>query len=155
MPTVLYRKYRAQDFDELIGQEHIIKILKNAVKSNQLSHAFLFVGSRGTGKTSTARILAKAVNCQKVKKDGNPCNKCEVCVSITNGNYLDLIEIDAASNRGIDQIRDLKERIEFAPSKGRFKVYIIDEVHMLTSEAFNALLKTLEEPPEHVIFILA
>ena len=155
MSTVLYRKYRAQDFDELIGQEHITKILKNAVKGNQLSHAFLFVGSRGTGKTSTARILAKAVNCLKPKKDGNPCNKCDVCVSITNGNYLDLIEIDAASNRGIDQIRDLKERIEFAPSKGRFKVYIIDEVHMLTSEAFNALLKTLEEPPEHVIFILA
>lgn len=155
MSTVLYRKYRAQDFDELIGQEHITKILKNAVKSNQLSHAFLFVGSRGTGKTSTARILAKAVNCLKPRKDGNPCNKCDVCVSITNGNYLDLIEIDAASNRGIDQIRDLKERIEFAPSNGRFKVYIIDEVHMLTSEAFNALLKTLEEPPEHVIFILA
>ena len=155
MSTVLYRKYRAQDFDELIGQEHITKILKNAVRGNQLSHAYLFVGSRGTGKTSAARILAKAVNCQKVKKDGNPCNECDVCVSITNGNYLDLIEIDAASNRGIDQIRDLKERIEFAPSKGRFKVYIIDEVHMLTNEAFNALLKTLEEPPEHVIFILA
>lgn len=155
MSTVLYRKYRAQDFDELVGQEHITKILKNAVKGNQLSHAYLFVGSRGTGKTSTARILAKAVNCQKVGKDGNPCNKCDVCLSISNGNYLDLIEIDAASNRGIDQIRDLKERIEFAPSKGRFKVYIIDEVHMLTNEAFNALLKTLEEPPEHVIFILA
>ncbi len=155
MSTVLYRKYRAQDFDELVGQEHITKILKNAVKGDQLSHAFLFVGSRGTGKTSAARILSKAVNCLKPKKDGNPCNKCDVCQSITNGTYLDLIEIDAASNRGIDQIRDLKERIEFAPSKGRFKVYIIDEVHMLTNEAFNALLKTLEEPPEHVIFILA
>ena len=155
MSTVLYRKYRAQTFQELVGQDHITKILKNAVKSNQLSHAYLFVGSRGTGKTSTARILAKAVNCLKPKKDGNPCNRCEICTAITNGNYLDLIEIDAASNRGIDQIRELKERIEFAPSKGRFKIYIIDEVHMLTSEAFNALLKTLEEPPEHVMFILA
>lgn len=155
MSTVLYRKYRAQTFDELVGQDHITKILKNAVKGDQLSHAFLFVGSRGTGKTSTARILAKAVNCLKPKKDGNPCNKCEICTAITNGNYLDLIEIDAASNRGIDQIRELKERIEFAPSKGRFKIYIIDEVHMLTNEAFNALLKTLEEPPEHVMFILA
>ncbi len=155
MSTVLYRKYRAQDFDELVGQEHITKILKNAVKSDQLSHAYLFVGSRGTGKTSTARILAKAVNCLKPKKDGNPCNKCEVCQAITNGNYMDLIEIDAASNRGIDQIRELKERIEFAPSKGRFKVYIIDEVHMMTKEAFNALLKTLEEPPAHIMFILA
>ena len=155
MSTVLYRKYRAQTFDELVGQDHITKILKNAVKSNQLSHAFLFVGSRGTGKTSTARILSKAVNCLKPKKDGNPCNKCEVCTSISNGTFMDMIEIDAASNRGIDQIRELKERIEFVPSKGRFKIYVIDEVHMLTTEAFNALLKTLEEPPEHVIFILA
>ena len=155
MSTVLYRKYRAQNFDEIVGQEHITKILKNAVKDSQLSHAFLFVGSRGTGKTSMARILAKAVNCMKPKKDGNPCNECENCQSISNGNFMDLIEIDAASNRGIDQIRELKERIEFAPSKGNFKIYIIDEVHMLTTEAFNALLKTLEEPPEHVIFILA
>ena len=155
MPTVLYRKYRAQSFDEIIAQEHITKILKNAVKSNQLSHAYLFVGSRGTGKTSTARILAKAVNCMNPKKDGNPCNECEACVAITNGNYMDLVEIDAASNRGIDQIRELKERIEFAPVKGKYKVYIIDEVHMLTAEAFNALLKTLEEPPKHVVFILA
>lgn len=155
MSTVLYRKYRAQVFDEIVGQEHITRILKNAVKDNQLSHAYLFVGSRGTGKTSMARILAKAVNCTNPKKDGNPCNECENCLSISNGNYMDLIEIDAASNRGIDQIRELKERIEFAPSKGRFKIYIIDEVHMLTMEAFNALLKTLEEPPDHVIFILA
>ena len=154
MPTVLYRKYRAQNFDEIVAQEHITKILKNAVKSNQLSHAYLFVGSRGTGKTSTARILAKVVNCMNPKKDGNPCNECEACVAITNGNYMDLVEIDAASNRGIDQIRELKERIEFAPTKGKYKVYIIDEVHMLTTEAFNALLKTLEEPPQHVIFIL-
>lgn len=155
MSTVLYRKYRSQNFDELVGQDQITKILKNAVKSDQLSHAYLFVGSRGTGKTSTARILAKAVNCEHSLKDGNPCNKCGICKSISNGNFLDLIEIDAASNRGIDQIRELKERIEFSPSEGRFKVYIIDEVHMLTNEAFNALLKTLEEPPAHIIFILA
>lgn len=155
MSTVLYRKYRSQNFDELVGQDHITKILKNAIKRNQLSHAYLFVGSRGTGKTSTARILAKAVNCSSPLKDGNPCNKCEICNSISNGTFLDLIEIDAASNRGIDQIRELKERIEFSPSEGRFKVYIIDEVHMLTNEAFNALLKTLEEPPAHIIFILA
>lgn len=155
MSTVLYRKYRSQNFDELVGQDHITKILKNAVKSNQLAHAFLFVGSRGTGKTSTARILAKAVNCKSPSKDGNPCNECEICKGISEGTFLDLIEIDAASNRGIDQIRELKERIEFSPSEGRFKVYIIDEVHMLTTEAFNALLKTLEEPPAHVIFILA
>ena len=155
MSTVLYRKYRSQNFDELVGQSHITKILKNAIKSNQLSHAYLLVGSRGTGKTSTARILAKAVNCISPLKDGNPCNECDVCMSIKQGTFLDLIEIDAASNRGIDQIRELKERIEFSPSQGKYKVYIVDEVHMLTSEAFNALLKTLEEPPEHIIFILA
>jgi len=139
----------------LVGQEHITKILKNAVKTNNLSHAYLFVGSRGTGKTSAARILAKAVNCTKIKKDGNPCTKCKICKGIEGGHFLDLIEIDAASNRGIDQIRELKEKIEFSPTEGKYKVYIIDEVHMLTREAFNALLKTLEEPPEHVIFILA
>lgn len=155
MSTVLYQKYRSQDFDELIGQEHITKILKNAVKSDQISHAYLFVGSRGTGKTSTARILSKAVNCLKPKKDGNPCGKCEICKSLQQGRFLDLVEIDAASNRGIDQIRELKEKIEFSPTEGKYKVYIIDEVHMLTNEAFNALLKTLEEPPAHVIFILA
>lgn len=155
MSTVLYRKYRSQSFDELVGQDHITKILKNAVKSDQLAHAYLFVGSRGTGKTSTARILAKAVNCKTPLKDGNPCNDCDICKSISEGTFMDLIEIDAASNRGIDQIRELKERIEFSPSEGRFKVYIIDEVHMLTNEAFNALLKTLEEPPAHIMFILA
>ncbi|MHC1717016.1 MAG: DNA polymerase III subunit gamma/tau [Candidatus Dojkabacteria bacterium] len=151
----LYQKYRSSNFNEIKGQEHITKLLKNAVKGNQISHAYLFVGSRGTGKTSTARILAKAVNCLNLEKDGNPCGKCEFCMSISEGRFLDLIEIDAASNRGIDQIRELKEKIEFSPSQGRFKVYIIDEVHMLTTEAFNALLKTLEEPPEHVIFIFA
>lgn len=152
---VLYRKYRSQTFDELIGQSHITNLLKNAVKSDLLAHAYLFVGSRGTGKTSAARILSKAINCTNPTKDGNPCNECSACKAITDGNFLDLIEIDAASNRGIDQIRELKERIEFAPTEGQYKVYIIDEVHMLTKEAFNALLKTLEEPPSHVIFMLA
>ena len=155
MSKVLYRKYRSQDFDQLIGQDHITKILKNAVKSGQLAQAYLLVGSRGTGKTSTARILAKAVNCLNIKEDGNPCGECSICKAVTDGQFLDLIEIDAASNRGIDQIRDLKEKIEFSPTEGKYKVYIIDEVHMLTTEAFNALLKTLEEPPAHVIFILA
>jgi DNA polymerase-3 subunit gamma/tau len=155
MSEVLYRKYRSQNFDELIGQEHITHILKNAVKSSSYSHAYLFVGSRGTGKTSTARILAKAINCKNSSVEGNPCNECSSCNSITEGNYLDLIEIDAASNRGIDQIRELKEKIEFSPSEGEYKIYIIDEVHMLTTEAFNALLKTLEEPPSHVLFMLA
>jgi len=155
MPSVLYRKYRAQNFDQLIGQNHITKLLKNAIKTSQIAQAYLFVGSRGTGKTSTARILAKAVNCTNPTKDGNPCNGCSVCKAITNGSMMDLIEIDAASNRGIDQIRELKEKIEFSPSEGKYKVYIIDEVHMLTTEAFNALLKTLEEPPAHVIFMLA
>ncbi len=155
MSSVLYQKYRSQDFDQIIGQENVTKLLKNAVKKEQLAHAYLFVGSRGTGKTSAARILAKAVNCKNIKKDGNPCLECENCVSIAEGKFLDLVEIDAASNRGIDQIRELKEKIEFSPSLGKYKVYIIDEVHMLTTEAFNALLKTLEEPPAHIIFILA
>lgn len=155
MSSVLYQKYRSSDFNELQGQNHVTKLLKNAVKTKQIAQAYLFVGSRGTGKTSTARILAKAVNCKKIKSDGNPCNECESCISISTGRFLDLIEVDAASNRGIDQIRELKEKIEFSPSEGKYKVYIIDEVHMLTTEAFNALLKTLEEPPAHVIFILA
>ncbi len=144
-----------QNFDELVGQGHISTILKNAVKKGSLSHAYLFTGSRGTGKTSTARILVKAINCLSPLKDGNPCNVCDNCIAITAGRFLDLIEIDAASNRGIDQIRELKEKIEFSPVEGKYKIYIIDEVHMLTTEAFNALLKTLEEPPAHVIFILA
>jgi DNA polymerase-3 subunit gamma/tau len=155
MPKVLYNKYRSSDFDQLIGQEHITKILKNAVKTGRVSHSYLFVGSRGTGKTSTARILSKALNCLNIKPDGNPCNECEHCLDIVAGKFMDLIEIDAASNRGIDQIRELKEKLEFSPVKGKYKIYIVDEVHMLTKEAFNALLKTLEEPPAHVIFMLA
>ncbi len=155
MSQVLYRKYRMQNFDELVGQDHISTILKNAVKKDSLSHAYLLTGSRGTGKTSTARILVKAINCLNPVGDGNPCNKCDFCLAITAGRFLDLIEIDAASNRGIEQIRDLKEKIEFSPAEGKYKTYIIDEVHMLTNEAFNALLKTLEEPPAHVILILA
>ncbi len=155
MSQVLYRKHRSQTFDELRGQDHVVSILKNAVSQGQTSHAYLFHGPRGLGKTSTARILAKAVNCLQLCDDGNPCNKCSVCKAITAGNFLDLIEIDAASNRGIEEIRELKEKIEFSPTEGKYKVYIIDEVHMLTTEAFNALLKTLEEPPAHAIFILA
>ena len=155
MSSVLYQKYRSQDFDQLKGQDNVVKLLKNAVQKEQIAHAYLLVGSRGTGKTSTARIFAKAINCKNPKKDGNPCLECENCKAIADGTFLDLIEIDAASNRGIDQIRELKERIEFSPVEGKYKVYIIDEVHMLTTEAFNALLKTLEEPPKHVVFILA
>ncbi len=148
----LYLKYRPQSLDELIGQEHVKKTLLGAFESGKLAHAYLFVGPRGTGKTSTARILAKMVNCEGKKV---PCNECAVCVSITDGSNLDLIEIDAASNRGIDDIRSLRENIKLSPSSCKKKVYIIDEVHMLTTEAFNALLKTLEEPPAHVLFILA
>lgn len=155
MSKSLYNKYRSQTFDELVGQETVTKLLKNAIKKGKLSNAYLFVGSRGTGKTSTARILSKAINCLKMHEDGNPCNECKNCVAISSGTFLDLIEIDAASNRGIDQIRELKEKLEFSPNEGNYKIYIIDEVHMLTKEAFNALLKTLEEPPKHVVFILA
>jgi len=150
----LYRKWRSQSFDEIIGQDAIVKTLKNAISMNRLSHAYLFSGPRGTGKTSTARILAKALNCKKGLTP-NPCGKCDQCQKIKDGHSVDVIEIDAASNRGIDEIRDLREKVRFAPVEGRYKVYIIDEVHMLTSEAFNALLKTLEEPPAHVIFVLA
>lgn len=147
-----YLKYRPQSLDELIGQETTKKIIVSAFKNNKLSHAYLLVGPRGTGKTSTARILAKMVNCEGEKV---PCNKCHTCLSITDGSNLDLIEIDAASNRGIEDIRTLREKIKLSPSAARKKVYIIDEAHMLTAEAFNALLKTLEEPPSHVLFILA
>lgn len=148
-----YLKYRPQTLDDLVGQESVKKILKSAYEVNKLSHAYLLVGPRGTGKTSTARILAKMVNCLEEKNV--PCNKCNSCLSITDGSSLDLIEIDAASNRGIEDIRSLREKIKLAPSSSKKKVYIIDEVHMLTQEAFNALLKTLEEPPAHALFILA
>ncbi len=154
MRGALYLRFRPQVFSELVGQDHIKKTLLNALKENKVSHAYLFCGPRGTGKTSTARLLAKAINCGN-SKNGEPCNKCESCVEITENKALDLIEIDAASNRGIDEIRDLREKVKVAPAKSKYKIFIIDEVHMLTKEAFNALLKTLEEPPKHVIFILA
>lgn len=151
---VLYREWRPQDFSALAGQEHIRVTLQNALKKGRIAHAYLFAGPRGTGKTSTAKILAKAVNCA-TPAEGEPCNKCASCLSINEGRSMDVIEIDAASNRGIDEIRDLRERVGFVPTQGKYKVYIIDEVHMLTTEAFNALLKTLEEPPGHVLFVLA
>ncbi len=150
----LYRQWRPQTFGELLGQDHVGQTIKNAVANNRLTHAYLFCGSRGTGKTSAAKILAKAVNCMH-PINGEPCNDCDSCRDINNGTSLDVLEIDAASNRGIDEIRELKEKIKFAASQSKYKVYIIDEVHMLTNEAFNALLKTLEEPPPHVIFVLA
>jgi len=150
---VLYRKWRPQRFDEVIGQEHVTRTLERALADNRVAHAYLFAGPRGTGKTSTARILAKAVNC--TGGPPLPCNTCPTCVAVNEGRALDLIEIDAASNRGIDEIRDLRDKVRFAPSEGKFKFYVLDEVHMLTTEAFNALLKTLEEPPAHVIFVLA
>ncbi len=154
MYQVLYRKYRPQVFSDIVGQEHVTSTLSNELKEGKISHAYLFNGSRGTGKTTCARILAKAVNCLN-PQDGNPCNECEMCRGIDNGSILDVIEIDAASNRGVDNIRDLTDEANFTPANAKYRVYIIDEVHMLTIEAFNALLKTLEEPPEHVKFILA
>jgi DNA polymerase-3 subunit gamma/tau len=150
----LYRRWRSQTFDQLIAQEHVTRTLQNALRRGRIAHAYLFCGPRGTGKTSTARILAKAVNCLAELAE-RPCNRCTRCEAVTAGRDLDLIEIDAASNRGIDEIRELRDKIAFAPNEGRYKVYVIDEVHMLTPEAFNALLKTLEEPPGHVIFVLA
>ncbi|MEO8633616.1 MAG: DNA polymerase III subunit gamma/tau [Chloroflexota bacterium] len=152
--SALYRRYRPQTFAAIVGQEHVTRTLKNAIGSGQVAHAYLLAGSRGIGKTTIARLIAKAVNCTTAK-DGEPCDRCENCVSIRDGSFLDLIEIDAASNRGIDEMRDLRDKVRFAPSQGQYKVYVIDEAHQLTSEAFNALLKTLEEPPPHVIFVLA
>ncbi|MCF7885951.1 MAG: DNA polymerase III subunit gamma/tau [Candidatus Marinimicrobia bacterium] len=151
---VFSRKYRPQTFDEIVGQEHISKTLQNAIQSNRISHAYLFTGSRGIGKTTTARILAKTLNCSD--PDGlNPCNECQNCREITNGRSVNVIEIDGASNRGIDEVRELRENVKYPPSEANYRVFIIDEVHMLTKPAFNALLKTLEEPPPHAIFIFA
>ena len=154
MYTALYRKYRPEVFDEILGQEHIVKILKNQIDTDSTSHAYLFCGTRGTGKTTTARILAKGLNCLE-EEGGRPCGHCSACTAIKEGTYIDVMEIDAASNNGVDNIRELRESVKYPPAVGRKKVYIIDEVHMLSSGAFNALLKTLEEPPEYVVFILA
>lgn len=157
----LYRKYRPKTLEDVLGEEHITQTLKNAAISDKISHAYLFYGSRGTGKTTIARILAKILNCETRQKDkkfsatGEPCNKCLACTEIDLGRSLDVVEIDAASNRGIDEIRDLKDSIKLSPSSLKYKIFIIDEVHQLTKEAFNALLKTLEEPPAHAVFILA
>lgn len=153
----LYRKHRPQQFADLVGQDHIKTTLANALKSGKFSHAYIFAGPKGSGKTTTARILAKALNCsgRDIAKEVEPCDKCMSCLEVTGGHSMDVVEIDAASNRGIDEIRDLREKIKFAPTAGRYKVYVIDECHMLTKEAFNALLKTLEEPPKHAIFVLA
>lgn len=150
----IYRKYRPYVFDDVVGQEHIVRILRNQVKTDTISHAYLFTGTRGTGKTSIAKIFARSVNCAN-NNNGQACGECEVCRELANPNNLDIYEIDAASNNGVDEIRELRESVKYPPSIGRYKVYIIDEVHMLSIGAFNALLKTLEEPPSHVVFILA
>ncbi len=154
MHKALYRVYRPKTFEDVVGQEHIVKTLKNQIKNNNIGHAYLFSGTRGTGKTSTAKIFARAVNCLNPNNE-EPCNECEICVDTLNDNIMDIVEIDAASNNSVDDIRELRESVKYTPSKAKYKVYIIDEVHMLSQGAFNALLKTLEEPPSYVIFILA
>lgn len=154
MYLALYRKYRPQNFSEVVEQEHIVKTLINQIKFDKISHAYLFTGSRGTGKTSIAKIFARAINCTNLSDDGSPCGVCDVCKSLS-GTSIDVLEIDAASNNGVDEIRDLREKVKYPPVVGKYKVYIIDEVHMLSISAFNALLKTLEEPPANTVFILA
>lgn len=155
MSLALYRKYRPKLFSEFIGQEHVVQTLTNAISSGMISHAYLFAGPRGTGKTTIARLFAKAVNCQNRKEGFEPCNQCSSCQEINEGRAIDLIEIDAASHRGIDEVRELRDGIKFVPTKSRYKVFIFDEAHQLSKDAANALLKTLEEPPSHAIFILA
>ncbi|MBL0388997.1 DNA polymerase III subunit gamma/tau [Tumebacillus sp. ITR2] len=152
--VALYREWRPQLFRDIVGQEHVTRTLQNALRQNRIAHAYLFNGPRGTGKTSAAKVLSKAINCERGPAE-EPCNECHACIGITKGSIMDVLEIDAASNRGVDEIRDLRDKVKFAPTEVRYKVYIVDEVHMLTTEAFNALLKTLEEPPPHVMFILA
>ncbi|PKM49665.1 MAG: DNA polymerase III subunit gamma/tau [Firmicutes bacterium HGW-Firmicutes-7] len=152
--TALYRKWRPDSFENVVGQEHIVKTLTNQIKAGRIGHAYLFCGTRGTGKTSIAKIFAKAVNCE-APIDGSPCNHCPICENLSNNRSMNIIEIDAASNNGVDNIREIREEVRYTPTEGKYKVYIVDEVHMLSQGAFNALLKTLEEPPSHVIFILA
>ena len=152
--TALYRKFRPDNFSDVKGQDHIVTTLKNQIKANRIGHAYLFTGTRGTGKTTVAKIFARAVNCEN-PADGNPCGECRTCRAISSGNSMNVIEIDAASNNGVDNIREIVDEVSYSPTEGKYKVYIIDEVHMLSIGAFNALLKTLEEPPSYVIFILA
>src|SRR5215207_8544557 len=151
----LYLKWRPLSFDDVVGQEHITRTIRNSIKTGRIRHAYLFSGPRGTGKTTSARLLAKAVNCRSEDPDKRPCNECSACIAVNEGRFLDLIEIDAASHTGVDDVRDLRDKIAFAPSEGRYKVYIIDEVHRFSGNAFDALLKTLEEPPDHALFVLA